>query len=106
MGLTVGAAVVPVNRGQLGVVVTQAAVPLGMNLEGLLRPTTLCGPGGPCQRFQGGSFGATRPERKGVLAGPILGAVVAIGWSPCIGPPLGAILTVSPWVPDPRSRSS
>jgi len=33
------------------------------------------------------------PQRGGPLAGFVLGAGFAIGWTPCIGPTLGAVLT-------------
>ena len=35
------------------------------------------------------------PRRYGTWAAPVAGAAFAFGWTPCIGPILGAILTVS-----------
>jgi cytochrome c-type biogenesis protein len=49
----------------------------------------------PLDRFRGGGFGQPKPQRKGVLGGLLLGATFAVGWSPCIGPTLGAILGMS-----------
>jgi cytochrome c-type biogenesis protein len=36
-----------------------------------------------------------RPSRLGVWAPPVMGAAFGFGWTPCIGPTLGAILTVA-----------
>lgn len=72
-----------------------ALILLGLNLMGVIRPMALMRTWRPLQRFGGGGFGATRPQRKGVLGGLILGATFAVGWSPCIGPTLGAILGMS-----------
>ena len=33
--------------------------------------------------------------RRGITGGLVLGAVFAVGWTPCIGPTLGAILTMA-----------
>jgi cytochrome c-type biogenesis protein len=38
---------------------------------------------------------AVRPSRLGVWAAPVMGAAFGFGWTPCIGPTLGAILTVA-----------
>lgn len=40
----------------------------------------------------------TRPHikpRLGLIGAPLLGAVFAIGWTPCIGPTLGVVMTLS-----------
>lgn len=36
-----------------------------------------------------------RPSRLGVWAAPVMGTAFGFGWTPCIGPTLGAILTVA-----------
>jgi cytochrome c-type biogenesis protein len=36
-----------------------------------------------------------RPSRLGPWAAPVMGAAFGFGWTPCIGPTLGAILTVA-----------
>jgi cytochrome c-type biogenesis protein len=36
-----------------------------------------------------------RPSRLGIWAPPVMGAAFGFGWTPCIGPTLGAILTVA-----------
>lgn len=36
-----------------------------------------------------------RPSRLGVWAPPVMGVAFGFGWTPCIGPTLGAILTVA-----------
>jgi cytochrome c-type biogenesis protein len=104
LGLFVYVAVGPVkdNMPLLRTIGGILLILLGLNLMGILRPTTLMRTWRPLQRFQGGGFGATRPKRKGVLGGLILGAVFAIGWSPCIGPTLGAILTMAALGPGPQ----
>ncbi|MFH1104292.1 MAG: cytochrome c biogenesis protein CcdA, partial [Actinomycetota bacterium] len=35
------------------------------------------------------------PSRLGVFAPPVMGAAFGFGWTPCIGPTLGAILSVA-----------
>ncbi len=62
---------------------------LGLNLMGVLRFRALTRSWKPLERF-----GAERPgsRRGGVIGGFALGSVFAIGWTPCIGPTLGAIL--------------
>jgi cytochrome c-type biogenesis protein len=65
---------------------------LGLNLMGVLRIRTLARSWKPLEKF-----GSERPgaRRGGVIGGFALGSVFAIGWTPCIGPTLGAILTMA-----------
>jgi cytochrome c-type biogenesis protein len=65
---------------------------LGLNLMGVLRLRTLSRSWKPLERFGDGSAGA---RRGGILGGFALGSVFAVGWTPCIGPTLGAILTMA-----------
>lgn len=62
---------------------------LGLNLMGLLRVSRLMGTWRPLEGLRGRRPGA---QRRGVMGGFTLGAIFAIGWTPCIGPTLGAIL--------------
>lgn len=64
---------------------------LGLNLMGVLRLSTLMRTWRPLER--GPSLGRT--QRTGVVGGFVLGLVFALGWTPCIGPTLGAILTMA-----------
>ncbi len=104
LGLFVYVAVGPIkdNLPVLRTVGGILLILLGLNLMGVLRPTAMMRTWRPLQRFGGGGFGAVRPRRTGVLGGLILGAVFAIGWSPCIGPTLGAILTMAALGPGPQ----
>jgi len=65
---------------------------LGLNLMGVLRISRLGWSWRPLERF--GAGGSSR-GRTGVAGGFTLGAVFALGWTPCIGPTLGAILALS-----------
>ncbi len=65
---------------------------LGLNLMGILRVSRLAGSWRPLDRMV--SFRPTGP-RRGITGGLVLGAVFAVGWTPCIGPTLGAILTMA-----------
>jgi cytochrome c-type biogenesis protein len=65
---------------------------LGLNLMGVLRFRTLARSWKPLERFGGERPGV---RRGGVLGGFALGSVFALGWTPCIGPTLGAILTMA-----------
>lgn len=64
---------------------------LGLNLMGILRIGRLAGAWRPLDR----PFGSRGERRTGVVGGLTLGAIFAVGWTPCIGPTLGAILTLS-----------
>ncbi len=65
---------------------------LGLNLMGVLRLQRLSRSWKPLERF-----GKERPgaRRGGVVGGFALGSIFAVGWTPCIGPTLGAILTMA-----------
>jgi cytochrome c-type biogenesis protein len=66
---------------------------LGLNLMGVLRLSLLARTWRPFDRFgQAPLGGAAARSPLGALA---LGAIFAIGWTPCVGPTLGAILTLS-----------
>jgi cytochrome c-type biogenesis protein len=65
---------------------------LGLNLMGVLRLRTLARSWKPLERFGRGAPGT---GRGGVVGGFALGSAFAVGWTPCIGPILGAILTMA-----------
>jgi cytochrome c-type biogenesis protein len=65
---------------------------LGLNLMGVLKLSALWRTWRPLDRLAPG-FGGT--QRRGVTGGLLLGLVFALGWTPCIGPTLGAILTMA-----------
>lgn len=65
---------------------------LGLNLMGVLRLRTLARSWKPLERFGGGRPGA---RRGGVVGGFAMGSAFAVGWTPCIGPTLAAILTMA-----------
>ena len=65
---------------------------LGLNLMGVFRFRTLARSWKPLERFGGG--GPSR-QRGGLVGGFVLGAVFAVGWTPCIGPVLGSILMMA-----------
>ncbi len=62
---------------------------LGLNLMGVMRVSRLMGTWRP---LDGRLIRRPGSQRRGVLGGFTLGAIFAIGWTPCIGPTLGAIL--------------
>lgn len=64
---------------------------LGLNLMGVIRLSFLSRTWRPLEPEP--SLG--RSERRGVTGGLVLGVVFALGWTPCIGPTLGAILTMA-----------
>jgi cytochrome c-type biogenesis protein len=72
---------IPAARQVAGIVV----IGLGLLTTGLFGPVL--------DRFRIGLDPATRPTARSLRA-VSLGAFVAIGWTPCIGPVLGAILTM------------
>src|SRR3990172_337027 len=85
--------VVPAYLGQLGVITVAGGlilIVLGLNMMGVIRLTALARSWRPLDRV------AARRSTAGLAASPAgafgLGAIFAIGWAPCIGPTLGAIL--------------
>ncbi|HUG48358.1 MAG TPA: cytochrome c biogenesis CcdA family protein [Candidatus Limnocylindria bacterium] len=66
---------------------------LGLNLMGILRLRRLAGSWRPFERFGQQPLGGLAARSPlGALA---LGSIFAIGWTPCVGPTLGAILGLS-----------
>ncbi len=92
LGMTIYVAVGPLRTQHLDLL-RQAGgiilILLGLNLMGVLRLPRLMGTWRPLDGLAKRRPGA---ERRGVLGGFTLGAIFAIGWTPCIGPTLGAIL--------------
>lgn len=94
LGLTLSAALAPLREylpllQRIGGILL---IILGLNLMGVLRLSRLAGSWRPLDRLV--SFRPAGP-RRGVTGGLVLGAVFAVGWTPCIGPTLGAILTMA-----------
>jgi len=65
---------------------------LGLNLMGVLKLQTLARSWKPLERF---GDGKPKQRRGGLIGGFLLGAVFAVGWTPCIGPVLGSILMMA-----------
>ncbi|CAN5604330.1 cytochrome c biogenesis protein CcdA [soil metagenome] len=65
---------------------------LGLNLMRVLRLRTLARSWKPLERFGGQGPGS---RRGGVVGGFAMGSAFAVGWTPCIGPTLAAILTMA-----------
>jgi cytochrome c-type biogenesis protein len=102
VGMTASLAVNPLRENlpflrQLGGILL---IVLGLNLMGVLRLQTLWRSWRPLDRLVSFRSG---PRRPGVLGGLVLGVVFAVGWTPCIGPTLGAILTMSMLTPGPQA---
>jgi cytochrome c-type biogenesis protein len=94
LGITVYAVAGPLRENlpllrQVGGVIL---ILLGLNLMGVIRWRRLARSWKPLERFGGEQQGE---PRRGVVGGFALGSVFAIGWTPCIGPTLGAILTLA-----------
>lgn len=74
---------------------------LGLNMMGVVRLGLLARSWRPLDRF------AARRATGGLAATPLgafgLGAVFAVGWTPCIGPTLGAILGLAALGPSPQA---
>ena len=93
LGLTLNAAMAPLREylpllRQLGGVLL---IILGLNLMGVLRVRGWQAAGARST----GWCPSGRGPRRGITGGLVLGAVFALGWTPCIGPTLGAILTIA-----------
>lgn len=65
---------------------------LGLNLMGALPIGRLARSWRPLDRFTRTPSGA---NRHGLFGGFSLGAIFGFGWTPCIGPTLGAVLTLA-----------
>jgi len=65
---------------------------LGLNLMGVLRLDRLWRSWKPLERFGRGAPGS---GRGGVIGGFALGSAFAVGWTPCIGPTLSAVLAMA-----------
>jgi cytochrome c-type biogenesis protein len=75
---------------------------LGLNLMGVFRLSRLAGTWRPLDRFTRTRDGE---RRTGILGGLSLGAIFAVGWTPCIGPTLGAVLTLASSGPSPQAAA-
>jgi cytochrome c-type biogenesis protein len=102
LGITLSVATNPLrdNMVVLRIVGGVLLIVLGLNLMGVLRLSTLARSWRPLDRLV--SFRPQGP-RGGVMGGLVLGVVFAIGWTPCIGPTLGAILTMSMLTPSAQA---
>ena len=68
---------------------------LGLNLMGVLRLPALARTWRPLARDQFGRQPLGGAAARSPLAAFALGSIFAVGWTPCVGPTLGAILTLS-----------
>jgi len=66
---------------------------LGLNLMGVLRLRALARSWRPMERFGQQPLGGA--AARSPLGAAALGSVFAVGWTPCVGPTLGAILGLS-----------
>jgi cytochrome c-type biogenesis protein len=66
---------------------------LGLNLMGVLRLRSLARSWRPLERFGQQPLGGA--AARSPLAALALGSIFAVGWTPCVGPTLGAILGLS-----------
>lgn len=94
--VALGAAATTVSRflNTRGVVIDRLAglliVGFGVLMVGMvLFPATMGGPWMRERRFE------ARPDRLGVWTPPVMGMAFGFGWTPCIGPILGAVLAMA-----------
>jgi cytochrome c-type biogenesis protein len=75
---------------------------LGLNMIGILRIAVLARSWQPLLRFRAGPIGGAHPGTS-ALGAFGLGTVFAVGWTPCIGPTLGAILGLAALGPNTQT---
>ncbi len=94
LGLALSGALQPLrdNQALIRQVGGVVLIFLGLNLMGVLPIGRLARSWRPLDRFSRPAAGA---NRRGLLGGFSLGAIFAFGWTPCIGPTLGAVLTLA-----------
>jgi cytochrome c-type biogenesis protein len=74
-----------VHQRTLTIVLGAFTIVLGLVFAGVLERLPL----------SGRSWRINYRPRAGLLGAPVLGALFAIGWTPCIGPTLAAVLTLA-----------
>jgi cytochrome c-type biogenesis protein len=74
---------------------------MGLNVMGVLRLSVLMRSWRPLERFGSRPFGGVATRTP--LGAFGLGAVFALGWTPCVGPTLGAIFGLTALGPTPQA---